>query len=199
VTLPDYNLQAEDLKVVQRCIQEPHGEEAWLAFLVRFGHVIETSIRGVARTATNEDREDMFQAVLFRLAALNGLAGYDPTRSPFRAYLRAVVQNAVRDVYREAPRETFVPETELSLAAEAGQVACQFPLMSEDKMVDAILKHLNARVAAVPKLRIFRDIVHETPVEVVMRRHRISRATAYRYRMECLHLAYEALGKSKSA
>jgi len=195
MTHPDQDdLQAEDLAVVRRCIQEPHGEEAWRAFLVRFGYIIEHSIRQAARTASEEDREDVFQGILLRLVALNGLGGYSAEHGLFRPYLWAVATNAVRDLYRKTPPETALDEPQLSLAAEARQVAGQFPPLEEDELVALILKHLESKVSDISKLRVMCDIVHEIPIEEVQRRHGISQATAYRYRMECLHLAYEALG-----
>jgi RNA polymerase sigma factor (sigma-70 family) len=196
MTHPDRDdVQTKDLVIVRRCIEEPHGEEAWRAFLIRFGHIIENSIRQTARTASDEDREDVFQAILLRLISLNGLGGYTPQNGPFRPYLRTVAANAVRDLYRKAPPETAMDEPELSLAAEARRVADQFPPVEESELVALILRHLENKVSDIPKLRAMCDIVREVPIEEVRKRHGISQATAYRYRMECWHQVHQALGK----
>jgi RNA polymerase sigma-70 factor (ECF subfamily) len=83
-----------DVSLIMRLGRNPSDQAAWEAFVDRYGPKIYAW--GLACRLQDADAQDVTQAVLTKMAVRMRRFAYDPSKS-FRAWLRALVQNACRD------------------------------------------------------------------------------------------------------
>jgi RNA polymerase sigma-70 factor (ECF subfamily) len=83
-----------DVSLIMRLGRDPSDQAAWEVFVDRYGPMIYAW--GRAWRLQDADAQDVTQAVLTKMAVRMRRFAYDPSQS-FRAWLRALVQNACRD------------------------------------------------------------------------------------------------------
>ncbi|MFC1757280.1 RNA polymerase sigma factor [Planctomycetota bacterium] len=95
--MPDDAWPTTNLSLLLRC-QDPQEDSAWSDFVSRYRPSMLELIRGVFHVQDAE-AEDIAQNVLLKLVvAMQGFS-YDPEKK-FRAWLRTVTRNSVRDAFR---------------------------------------------------------------------------------------------------
>jgi RNA polymerase sigma-70 factor (ECF subfamily) len=87
----------------------------WEEFVALYGQLILAWSRRLGLQAS--DAEDVRQEVLIRV--WKGIAGYDPTRGRFRAWLYTCTRNAVANLRRDGPRECSVAAAEVPVPGKA--------------------------------------------------------------------------------
>ena len=95
---------------------DPGDQSAWEAFVDRYGPKIYAW--GRACRLQDADAQDVTQAVLTKMAVRMRRFAYDPSQS-FRAWLRALVQNACRDCLADRRQTLGAEGTGGTGAAEA--------------------------------------------------------------------------------
>jgi RNA polymerase sigma-70 factor (ECF subfamily) len=85
------------LTLLRALLDAPRQEEAWATFLARYQRLLEQWCRRWGLSGV--DAEDAIADLLVKLVDKGLLRHFDPAR-PFRAWLQAILHNAVRDQQR---------------------------------------------------------------------------------------------------
>jgi RNA polymerase sigma-70 factor (ECF subfamily) len=122
---------------------------AWAEFVARYGPAVYAWC--AARRLQAADAEDVTQQVLLKLANRMKTFTYDPSRR-FRAWLRTVTENAIRDFHAAGPpdRPTGDSAMHAALASVAATEDLHQRLAAEydRELLDAAMQRVQARVAA---------------------------------------------------
>lgn len=182
-----------DLPIVQNCLRELHSKEAWDAFVTHFGPFLRRCIASKLRTGSEEDRDDLFQALILKVMSRDVLSAYKPDKAAFRAFLYTVAVNEIRNYHRKGEREQLVADAS-ELADELATAADMYPKRSEASLIDAILDHLDSMEDLTEKrARVYKALLELKSAEEVARSCEVSEATVYRYRKDLLTIAHSVL------
>lgn len=96
-------MDSTSLTLLQRLKQDLNDQDAWMAFVGRYGPAIVVWARGFCSSA--DEAEELTQVVLVKLTNRLRQFDYDQEKGTFRGWLRATATNTWRDI-KNAERRT---------------------------------------------------------------------------------------------
>lgn len=183
-----------DRRIVRECTRTPDNQEVWQTFFEHFGLRMRIWIRAALPADPQQDRDDVYQNLMFKLFTGGVLEKIDPSVGNPHAYLRRVTFNYCMDAHRQDSTKPSSMDREGSIADAASLLADGFPPKSEDELLSALTQHVaDARLDPLTT-DIYNALLDEIPVAQVAERFGLSLSTTYRHRADLLGRVRTVLG-----
>lgn len=183
-----------DRRIVAECVRVPNNQQAWQTFAKHFGLWMRIWIRAALPADPQQDRDDVYQNLMFKIFTGCVLERIDPAAGNPQAYLRRVTFNYCMDAHRHDSTKPSSIDREESIADAASLLADGFPPKSEDELLRALLHNVAQAGLDPVTTDIYNAFLDEVPAAQVAERFGISLSTAYRYRADLLARARTVLG-----